>query len=420
MSTIVDIEIDNENEDNDKLILNNNNLLDSKNIWKTNINLANKISVLCSIEHPKAISIIEDNINNLNHNYCLNSTNCDICNNILTCSTCQYMCQKRYYCIDWYNLSENLCAVELLKKNIDKICWKRIIFNKNPEVKTLIEQNLDKTIFHKPFFSDSPHVDVLEGKLDDFSKESLELSGSPLGLPKKVDKYYDDINWDSLSFNRHNINLLKNNQHKINWDNFSYNTSKDAIEIIEQNLDKINWSNLSHNMNAVHLLEKNIDKIDWEKLELNMNAVHLIEERFKNSDYIPGSNFSKNPNALTFLKKYPQCIDWNSLKWNKNCSEAAEIFENNLDQYDGTGLCLMNYHIYLRIKDKFHLYDENTRKKIQPAICLKNIFELDLDFIQNKMNLLKKDLIQKTWHPNRFQEWCLSLDELNELKELIY
>jgi hypothetical protein len=390
----------NTNHEKDNLVINDNNLLDSKNIWKTNINLANKISVLCSIEHPKAILIIEENLNKFDHIYCFNPESCEYCNDFGNHSTCLPILKTNNY-INWFDLSENSCAVELLKKNIDKICWKRIIFNNNPNVRTLIEQNLDKIVHIKKFYSISIHVNILEDKLDD-------------------DKYYDIIDWNRLSSNRHNINLLKNNQHKINWNNFSYNTNKGAIEIIEQNLEKINWSNLSSNKNAVHLLENNIDKINWRELELNENAVHLIEERFKNSDYIPGSNFSRNPNAFAFLKKYPQYINWNSLKHNQNYLEAANIFENNLDQYDGLGYVKINYYLYLKFKDKFDLLDKNIQNKFRSKICWSDIFELDLDFIQNKMNLVKKDLIQKTWHPNRFQEWCLSLDELNELKELIY
>ena len=56
---------------------------------------------------------------------------------------------------------------------------------------------------------------------------------------------------------------------------FNYLSSNpNAINLLEQNQDKINWDNLSLNLNAIELLEKNQDKINWEYLSENPNAIH--------------------------------------------------------------------------------------------------------------------------------------------------
>jgi hypothetical protein len=38
-----------------------------------------------------------------------------------------------------------------------------------------------------------------------------------------------------------------------------------------------------------------------------------------------------------------------------------------------------------------------------------------LDKNNNVIKIFNRELIEKTWHPNRFKEWCLSIDELKEL-----
>ena len=35
------------------------------------------------------------------------------------------------------------------------------------------------------------------------------------------------------------------------------------------------------------------------------------------------------------------------------------------------------------------------------------IFELDYDFFVKRMDIIREELMEKTWHPSRFQKWCL-------------
>jgi hypothetical protein len=48
-------------------------------------------------------------------------------------------------------------------------------------------------------------------------------------------------------------------------------SNENAIELLQENQDKINWSKFSANINAISLLEDNQDKINYEYLSLNWN-----------------------------------------------------------------------------------------------------------------------------------------------------
>ena len=118
------------------------------------------------------------------------------------------------YKINWEYLSANPNAIQLLKKNQDKINWTRLSSNSNPNAIQLLQK---KENMHK-------------------------------------------IDWSALSSNPNAIHLLEQNPHKIYWEFLSANPNaidllKDRIEY-ENNLFpeeykslkyKINWSALSAN-----------------------------------------------------------------------------------------------------------------------------------------------------------------------------
>ena len=97
-----------------------------------------------------------------------------------------------------------------------------------------------------------------------------------------------------------------------------------------------------------------MDKISWEGLSLNPAswAIELLE---KNQDKIDWGNLSSNPSAI-------------------------HILEQNLD--------------------KSHLF-------VEDLFSNPSIFEVDYDFLKRRMDLFREELIEKTWHPDRYEEWCL-------------
>jgi hypothetical protein len=82
------------------------------------------------------------------------------------------------------------------------------------------------------------------------------------------------------------------------------------------------------------------------------------------------------------LEQNQEKINWRLLSVNPN---AMHLLEQNQDQID---------------------WDYFTANP--------NIFELDHDFFFRRMNILREELMAKTWHPNRFMNWCLSVEELQD------
>ncbi len=171
--------------------------------------------------------------------------------------------------IEWYNLSENPNAIELLRENKKSINWWTL--SENPNAIELLSEKIKQEM--------KMNVKYLN-KLDDTKK----------------------IDWVYLSGNPNAIELLSANQDKIDWDTLSSNPN--AIELLREHRDKIIWSELSSNPNAIELLiermneEKNMseinikNKINWSKLSENRNAIELLKA---NPNKINWANFSKQP-----------------------------------------------------------------------------------------------------------------------------
>jgi hypothetical protein len=150
--------------------------------------------------------------------------------------------------LDWNNLSDNLGAIELLKKYPNKINWVRLSRNPASGAIELLEQNIEKVDWNE-----------------------LCLNENPAAI-KLLEKY--------------------KNVNEINWFCLSYNPA--AIKLLEQNIDRIDWMGLSKNPAAIYLIEKYPDRIDFLSLCKNQNAIELLEKykyMIKNYWY----NISSNP-----------------------------------------------------------------------------------------------------------------------------
>ena len=108
-------------------------------------------------------------------------------------------------------------------------------------------------------------------------------------------------------------------------------------------------------------IRKNKDNIVWHALCGNSSdiAMNMIKENFDNIDDFKWTYLSGNPNstAMNILKNNQKNIHWN-------------------------------------------MFSKNP-----------SIFELDYDFFHQRMNLIRDELMQKTWHPDRFMNWCMPFDE---------
>jgi len=236
--------------------------------------------------------------------------------------------------IIWYLLSANPNAIELLKENKNNIDWEYLSINSNNKAIELLRENPDKIRWN--WLSCNPcneAIELLKLNLDKINWSYLSSNPSIKAI-ELLKENPDKINWDNLLRNPNNIALLKKNKDKINWIILSENPNDKAIKLLKLNLDKINWSYLSKNPNdkAIELLKENPDKINWDNLSSNPNdkAIELLKE---NQDKINWRNLSSNPNdkAIELLKENQDKINWTNLSENLN-DKAIELLKKNKDK----------------------------------------------------------------------------------------
>jgi len=113
----------------------------------------------------------------------------------------------------------------------------------------------------------------------------------------------DKIDWDSLSMNPSAIQLLKANQGQIKWKWLSLNPNPEAMELLKENQEKINWKNLITNP-AIFKVSYNYNKM--KKARNNTSIIEgLARKTFKP---IPLKN--NNESNENFNKRYN--------KWEQN------------------------------------------------------------------------------------------------------
>lgn len=260
------------NESDEALFLLRNN--QNKIIW----------NCLNSNENPEAIKLLIENPKKINWYY-LTLNECKLAIDVL---------RENYKRINWTFLSENPSAIELIRKNINKIYLPRLFMNSNAGdlIKDILKYNPNKICWDILGSNTCPEIiDILDDyitatKTNEYMEKFEDwynLSRNPMSS-KILNKNIDKIDWETLCSNKNDdcLKILEQNEDKITrWDILSENPSPRAIKIIKNNLDKfnlnrINWDYLCNNPSAIELLEKNPDKINWANLSSNTNAIHLF------------------------------------------------------------------------------------------------------------------------------------------------
>jgi hypothetical protein len=202
-------------------------------------------------------------------------------------------------------------------------------------------------------------------------KNKLKQDPDILCNPCLNDNSYNKIHWTDLCLNTSDeaVEIIKNNLDKIHWVYFSQNSNPKAIEILKNNLDKVDWYYLSQNPGAIEILENNKDKIKLDMLCGNPKAIHIIEKMLTDGKYISWYNLSSNSNAMHILEKNLDKVSWCKLSENP---KAIYILEKNREKI--IGWCLAR----------------------NPSI-----FVLDYSKIEENNSRMKKEIIEKSMHPNR-------------------
>ena len=214
--------------------------------------------------------------------------------------------------INWYELSKNPIAADLLDIYKDDIRWDAICSNSNPKVLKLLKKKIKEDpdeIDWEELSSNSIAIKLLKTRPnDDIDYSGLSANSSDeaidmLSLKKNIKK----IDFAMLSFNKNPKaiilleKLLKKEPERLDdWSYLSENSLPEAIKILKENFVKIDWARLSSNSSdeAIQLLEDNKDKISWGMLSANTNpkALELLKE---NQTKIWWPALSANPSIFT-------------------------------------------------------------------------------------------------------------------------
>lgn len=355
--------------------------------------------------------------------------------------------------LDLYGLKSNPRALNYIidKYGIKSLRTKEVhmgLFYMNPNSMLILEKE-EKDLWYRQTYwvhlSQNPVAyDLLMDRIDLESTTARRLSYTqridwsyipvnPCMLPmlesqkyKRKYKFKYDENRIGYNPNPLCMNLIK--KLEFNTDLLYYvcaNNSYDTTDYIKTHLDKMTkkcWNALSENKYAIKILEENMDKINWKRLSFNQNASRIIEQ---NMDKIYWENLSCNPGAIHILEKNIDKINWHTILANPN-PNIEKIIEENLDNVMNTNNTPMNQEDYEKRMwyylsqhpNLMNMLERNQDKIDYKCLSMnESIFEIDYEALDSRISIFKEELIGYAWNPERFQDWCLTDDERNDIKE---
>lgn len=244
--------------------------------------------------------------------------------------------------ICWSNLSSNPKAIHILEKYPENIDWYWLSMNIG--AKELILKNIDKLRINFNIIQD--YKNYISWKLLHYNYEAIDI----------LDMYKESINWAILSYINHEkaINYLLKNVEHINWTLLSFNECAHsifitypeyvdwkylslqpfAINILTNHQAYIDWDYLSFNENAIPLLKNNIDKVNWRAIMFNKNGKEIIENNLDNICWTEWKIFTQLIKKLDKLDKkvYAPGIDYINIITNMNY-DLKQNYKNNLNYF---------------------------------------------------------------------------------------
>ena len=239
---------------------------------------------------------------------------------------------------------------------------------------------------------------------------------------------YSDFPWSKKY-------LIRNK--KITWQNviqsdlweyaseFSHN-SNITLQIIKENpLVKWNWNVISR---TIVLDETTLEeKLPWNYywLSSNPSLTWEIIDKFKGEDWdlhYLFTHFEINEERLyDFVKKNRLSMDWYGISFNKETPLSILEKYSSVVIWDYVG---MNHNLNLEFiqeneefLDCFELLSYNSLhyyKKLKENETL-HYYESLWSLCETNFKIYEEELIQKTWHPSRFMDWCLNNDEKEDV-----
>jgi hypothetical protein len=385
--------------------------------------------------------------------------------------------------IDWNTLCNNTNprAIHIIEHNLDKLTTYISIYNllNNPNAINLIENKLDKliemdgnvaSVLGFPRYPEDVYAGLFK------NPNALHIIDKVLEKNITLHNIMTLHRYLTANPNPNIINILKKHFDCF-WSICDIADNPDAIHIIEEQIkdnDDVlydGWCKLCCNPNAIHIIEQNIEKIinickrkcetnklgyiitKWfNNLCSNPNAIHIIEQYIE--DFIDYDEccwlfgLCKNPNAIRIIEQYvlkhksyvllnPPDADksiktsygytesnryteddaataWRFLSCNPN---ALQFIEQNIHKINPKFLPKVLDNILPRIFYNPSIFEINY-EYLQKQFDYKNRqFEIDeiikkyknkkqyLSYNNLVFNLLEYDLIKAVFHPRRVQHY---------------
>ena len=215
-------------------------LSDNKNAVRLLEENKDKIDWSTIIYNEEAIDLIEENLDKILVDEELELY--DVCDNKNTVRIMEANIEKLTES-EWKSLSSNPKAINLLKKNMDKINWESM--SRNPAGYELIKEKLNLEIINK-----RTHVDVLQIRLsnDMISVEQMCANENPKVL--ELIDMSGEISLARLCMNRNGLKYIKDKLDLLDdecWTKLSGNENPEVLDILKKHPEKINSEYLSWN-----------------------------------------------------------------------------------------------------------------------------------------------------------------------------
>jgi hypothetical protein len=254
-----------------------------------NNSLAIDWDLLSMNKNPEAIELLKENPKKINWALlCYNTTNEAI-----------ELLKQNPKKINWSSLSNNTNpeAIKLLKENYKKINWSNLSRNSNDEAIKILKQNPTQQCFLGLAQNENPEaIKLLKQNPYCISRVSCYLAMNPTDeaiqlLIENMDKMTED-SWSGLAINRNPkaIQLLKDNVDKLknNYQVLSHTKNPYIIDLLKENQHLIFWNEISDNPNIFKLdyeqIKKNFEPLAKEIIEVSCNP-YRIERLMKQYNF---------------------------------------------------------------------------------------------------------------------------------------
>jgi hypothetical protein len=199
--------------------------------------------------HPTALKMLSENAEKIDWTLLSMNEN----------PQCVDLLKSNFEKIEWKHLSANPIAIQVLTENMDKIVWSSLSCNESAI--DLLASNLDKVNWIEFFSSNYKTL------FEDLVTKSLNTDWVRPYFNRSTNKVEirntDFVDWNAISLNSNDLDLLEANIDQINWRLLSLNRNPNTIQLLSTHQDKIDWEHLCLNPRAIKLLAANTDKINW-------------------------------------------------------------------------------------------------------------------------------------------------------------